>query len=169
MSELVLNISKLSLGNHHHSLEAQPSNVGLDERFTRSVRVEAELEKSSGQVYVSVQFTTGGTFTCDRCLDEFSKEVTGSYSVMYVTVSRSVEGMEREGEAHVISPDTNMVDIGDDVRQYVILAMPQKLLCREDCAGLCPICGVNKNRATCSCRVEEIDPRWAVLKQIPKN
>lgn len=167
MSELIINISKLSLGHHHHLLEAEPFNIGLDARFNRTVRVDASLEKSNRQLLLRVQFTTGGLFTCDRCLDEFQREVSSGYAIMYVMDNEPVDG--EEGEVQVISPDTNTIDIGEDVRQYALLALPLKMLCREDCAGLCPVCGVNRNRTACHGHEDEMDPRWAVLKQILKN
>lgn len=167
MSELIINISKLSLGHHYRSLEAEPANIGLDARFNRTVRVDASLEKSNRQLLLRVQFTTGGLFTCDRCLDEFQQEVSSSYAIVYVTGNEPVEG--EYAEVQVISPDTNTIDLGEDVRQYAILALPLKMLCREDCAGLCPVCGVNMNRTVCLGHEDEMDPRWAVLKYIQKN
>ena len=169
MSELVLNISKLSLGSHQRSLEVSPAGVGLDERFDRNVRVEVALEKNTRQLYARVQFSTVGKFTCDRCLDEFEREIASGYSVVYVMDGDAPEHVQGSEEIQVITPDTNTVDLGEDVRQYALLALPYKILCRDDCAGLCATCGVNKNKATCNCRTEEIDPRWEVLKQIPKN
>ena len=168
MRDLILNISKLSLGHHQRSLETQPDSLGLDESFNRPVRVEVELEKTARQLFLRVEVSSGGLFTCDRCLDEFPREMATSFSITYVMDGRSAEGLDKE-EVQVLSPDTNIIDIGDDVRQYAMLALPQKLLCREDCAGLCPTCGVNKNRTPCSCQADETDPRWTVLKQILKN
>jgi uncharacterized protein len=55
------------------------------------------------------------------------------------------------------------------VRQFTILALPQKMLCREECAGLCPSCGTNLNRARCVCTGDQLDSRWASLQKIIKN
>jgi uncharacterized protein len=167
MSPLIINISKLTLGHHHRTLEAEPMTIGLDSRFNRTVHVEASLEKNNRQVLLQVEFTTGGLFTCDRCLDEFQRDVSSSYTIMYVTDAEPIE--PDDGEVHLLPPDANTIDIGEDVRQFAVLALPLKMLCREECAGLCPLCGVNKNRASCSCREEALDPRWEVLRQIQKN
>ncbi|MCI0706058.1 MAG: DUF177 domain-containing protein [Ignavibacteriae bacterium] len=169
MSELVINISKLSLGGHQRSLEASPAAVGLDARFTKPVHVEVEMEKNPRQIYARVEFETGGKFMCDRCLDEIEREVKTGYSVVYVMDGDAPENVKGSEEIQAITPDTNTVDIGEDVRQYALLALPFKILCREDCAGLCPTCGTNWNKAKCDCKDEEIDPRWEGLKQIPKN
>lgn len=167
MGALRINISKLPEGAHQRSLRATPDEVGLDPRFSKDVHVEATLEKTSRQLYLRVEFKTGGLFTCDRCLEEFEHNLSSGYSLVYVTDERSAAG-ENE-EMQVISPDTNYLDLGEDVRQYAILVLPQKMLCREDCAGLCATCGTNLNRATCDCQNGPVDPRWLGLKKFLKN
>lgn len=168
MSELRINISNLSEGIHHRSLATQPAEIGLDTRFTQTVAVYATLEKTNRQLYLHAEVKTGGIFTCDRCLDDFRREVICTFSIVYVSDDRT--DVELEGEdVQVISPDTNLLDIGEDVRQYVILVLPQKLLCKDECAGLCPSCGRNLNKGSCECVREEIDPRWEGLKKFLEN
>jgi uncharacterized protein len=72
-------------------------------------------------------------------------------------------------EVQYLSPDMNILDLGEDVRQFLILAVPQKLLCRDDCKGLCPECGVNRNKVQCECTTQEIDSRWEGLKKMSLN
>ena len=167
VSVLRINISNLSEGAHHRSLRATPEEVGLDSRFKKDVTVEATLEKTSRQLYLRVELKTGGAFTCDRCVEDFECEVSTEYSVVYVTEDRA--GVEGDGEVQVISADTNIIDLGEDVRQFTLLSLPQKLLCREDCAGLCPTCGTNWNRSKCDCAHEEVDSRWTALQKLLKN
>jgi len=167
VSVLRINISKLSEGAHHRSLQATPEEIGLDPRFTKEVLVEAELEKTSRQLYLRVEFKTGGVFTCDRCLEEFESEVKSGYGLVYLTDDTAAAGDHEE--VQVITPDTNYIDLGEDVRQFAILALPQKMLCREDCAGLCSTCGTNLNRAKCECDHDQLDSRWSALQKFLKN
>jgi uncharacterized protein len=167
MSVLRLNISQLSEGTHHHSLTATPDEVGLDSRFTRDLQIQATLEKTSRQLYMRVEIKTGAAFMCDRCLEEFQQDLSSGYGVMLVT-DQDAAGADGE-EIQVISPDSTHVDLGEDVRQFVILGLPQKVLCREDCAGLCPTCGSNLNLGKCECKNEEADSRWSELQKILKN
>jgi uncharacterized metal-binding protein YceD (DUF177 family) len=168
MSSLRINISNLPEGTHERTLEARPEETGLDSRFSKTVHLDVELEKTSRQLYAHVQLSTGGVFTCDRCLDEFEKTVTSSYGVVYVTDARAAAEHDA-AEVQVISPDASFIDLGEDVRQFAILALPQKMLCREECAGLCPSCGANLNRGPCGCSREEADPRWSDLRRLLKN
>ena len=165
MSALSINISNLSEGVHQRTLEALPEEVGLDGRFSESTVVSATLEKTSRQLYLRAEFKTGGMFTCDRCLEEFRKELAGKFQIVYVNDERAQAGIEDE-EVQLLSPEANTVDLTEDVRQFITLALPQKMLCKEDCAGLCTVCGGNRNLALCDCEVEEADPRWDGLKKL---
>jgi uncharacterized protein len=167
VSVLRINISKLSEGTHHHSLKATPDEVGLDSRFTKELQIEATLQKTSRQLYMRVEIKTGGVFTCDRCLEEFQQDLSSGYGVMFVSEQDSVEGDGEE--VQVLSTDSTHVDLADDVRQFVVLGLPQKMLCREECAGLCPTCGSNLNLGKCECRQDEADSRWSELQKILKN
>ncbi|MCX6134729.1 MAG: DUF177 domain-containing protein [Ignavibacteriales bacterium] len=164
MSVLRINISKLPEGAHQRSLQATPEELGLDSRFSKEVIVESTLEKTSRQLYIRTEFKTGGVFTCDRCLEEFEHEISSGFKVLFVMDSSGAESDNEE--VQVITPDTNYVDLGEDVRQYAVLALPQKVLCRDECAGLCPTCGTNLNRAACECRNDDIDSPWSGLQKI---
>ncbi len=121
-------------------------------RFSDSVKVEAKLDKSLRQILLHAEMWAKGTFVCDRCLEDFHRQMDGTYSMVYIQGDRSTVDMKKEEEIQVLSADTNYIDLDEDVRQYILLSIPQKLLCREDCQGLCPICGVNRNNASCTCR-----------------
>lgn len=172
MSDLKINISRLSEGLHAFPLETEPGAIGLDERFGVPVRVRAAVEKTSRQLVLAAEISTEGNFICDRCLERFSLPMSAAFTVAYLQEQRAgaVAGeAAEEPEVHVISPETNMIDIGEDVRQYLLLAVPVKLLCSEECRGLCPHCGANLNRQQCSCTQDEVDPRWSALKKLSEN
>ena len=58
------------------------------------------------------------------------------------------------------------IDVADEVKQLVVLNLPLKTVCNDDCKGICAVCGKNKNVADCGCSQENTDPRWGKLKQI---
>lgn len=170
VSGLRINISNLSDGMHHHSLSTEPADIGLDSRFRKPVNIDAAVEKTNRQLHVQVDSRSGAVFVCDRCLEEFQQNVESHYSILYVqSQTPPSEAENTTEEVQYLSVDTNIIDLGEDVRQYLTLSFPLKTLCREDCAGLCPICGINKNKAACSCTVEESDPRWVDLKKFLNN
>ena len=168
MSDLTINISKLSEGTHQRSFDVEAGNVDLDSRFTDRLRVEAVLDKTGHQVHLRATIHAGGHFSCDRCLDEFEKPVTAQYSIVYI-IEEGGPKAQAGDEVQYLSPDANILDLGEDVRQYLILAVPQKLLCRDDCKGLCSKCGANRNKVQCDCSVKDVDPRWEGLKKVSLN
>jgi uncharacterized protein len=87
------------------------------------------------------------------------------------------QGVDRVADEVAISEaDTEIgyyqgegVLLEDALREQVLLATPLKMLCREDCQGLCPQCGRNRNTEPCDCEQHPSDPRWAALNEIKKK
>jgi uncharacterized protein len=72
----------------------------------------------------------------------------------------------RDEEVHLISADAKELDITDDIRDTLLLALPMKMLCTEDCRGLCAGCGANLNEEPCRCAASGADPRWEALRKL---
>jgi len=169
VAEFRINISNLSEGIHEHVFEAEPSKIELDERFRNIVKVKARLDKSMRQILLQAHLWAEGEFVCDRCLDSFMWQMDKKYSMMYIQGDRSTFDIKKDEEIQVLSADTNYIDLDEDVRQYILLTVPQKLLCNEDCLGICPTCGVNKNSKSCTCDTKGTDSRWDALKKLSHN
>lgn len=168
MSDLTINISRLSEGTHHRTFEVEAEDVGLDARFNHHVHVQAILEKTGHQLHLKAELQTIAEFTCDRCLDEFEHPLNARFEIVYL-VENATGVRDDNREVQYLSPDANILDLGEDVRQFLILAIPQKLLCKPDCAGLCPKCGQNRNKVQCTCNTRVTDPRWDGLKKMSLN
>lgn len=164
-----IQIGGLSEGLHHYDFEAEPSEVGLGERFHDRILVKTKLEKTGNQILLHAEITAPVVFACDRCTAEFEKSLTPSYQMLYVTEGADgPEGLD-PSEIQLIPQGLSTIDISEDVRQTVLLAVPLKLLCSQSCKGLCPQCGKNLNEGLCSCTEETTDPRWEALRQIRNN
>ncbi len=168
LDELKIRISGLSGGLHDYQFSAEPAVIGLGEAFRKAVEVNAHLDKAARQIALKVEIRTVGHFQCDRCLDEFDQPVVTGYGMVYVYDEADSRRFPPE-EVQVLDMNTTHLSLIDDVRQMVTLSIPLKLLCREDCKGLCPRCGTNWNHGTCECRAELSDPRWDGLRNIVKN
>ena len=160
-----INISNLSEGLHEYDFEETPSSIELDERFSKPVIVRVEMEKRRRQLFLTAHVKTSGRFVCDRCLEDFDRDLELDYRMTYVYEMNDAEELDQD-EVTVIHASTNEIDIAEHVRDYVLLAVPMKLLCRDDCAGLCRKCGKNLNHGPCGCPADDVDPRWEKLKQI---
>jgi uncharacterized protein len=160
---LRIRISQLSLGLHEYHLTAEAAEIGLAENFRRVVDVDAVLDKTPRQIFLKVDLKTSGLFECDRCIEDFEQALLGRYTMFYVYDDLDTAAYPAD-EVQVITPDTPVLDLSEDVRQTVLLSVPLKLLCREDCRGLCPRCGANRNQRSCDCQVEAESPPWRGLE-----
>ena len=94
---------------------------------------------------------------CQRCLEEARVELDGDGREYQA--HQPEPGAEEEMTTPYLAGD--LLDTDRWAQDTLVLAMPLKVLCREDCAGLCPQCGVDLNVETCACAVREPDERWA--------
>ena len=163
-----IRISGLSNGVHEYHFSVEPATLGLDGNFHTPVEIDAQLDKTTRQMYLRTTIRTSGRFQCDRCLDEFDQNLSTGYAMFYV-YDESDASKYPDDEVTVLNADQVYVDAGEDVRQMVLLAVPLKLLCREECKGLCPHCGSNWNTAVCDCARESLDPRWQGLQGLLDN
>ena len=106
---------------------------------------------------------------CSRCLEEFPYRVDVEFLDEYLPL----EVLEREGEEVEISPKEadlsfygEVIDTESLYLEKVYLSLPMKPLCSSDCKGLCPHCGVNLNKQSCQCHLEDVDPRWEPLRAL---
>lgn len=159
-----IKISNLSDGTHYFSFSEPVNSIGLESPFAGNVQVEVELKKSHNQLIVDSSVLVNADFECDRCTSSFSKQLSADYEMVYLT---GVDPVESESVNIVyLSPETDVIDISDDVRDYSILAVPMKKLCSEECKGLCSRCGKNLNEGACSCSNDETDIRWKPLIEL---
>jgi len=135
------------------------------------IQVRGWLTKVAEQVYF--QGTTRGTLAvpCSRCLDIIHSEFVAEMRVVYLPPSTQLqiegeEGVDAEDELDLYTHDGLTLDLRPPVHDHVLLAFPIQPLCRPDCAGLCQVCGGNRNEVPCACQADEGDPRFALLKQL---
>jgi uncharacterized protein len=168
VSNLTINISRLSEGIHQYEFETEPKDLDLDARFVGRISLHVSLEKTGRQMHLKADLRTKGQFECDRCLEKFEDDLTTHFEVVYITEEAAAEGEDGE-DVQYVAADATTIDLGEEARQFLILAVPLKLLCRDDCRGLCPKCGSNRNKVKCNCAENDTDPRWEVLKKLSLN
>ena len=106
---------------------------------------------------------------CARCLDPVPQEVKREFELLYRPLGADAGRDElsvTDAEAEIGYYQGEGLLLEDVLREQVLLALPLKVTCREDCKGLCPQCGKNLNQEQCSCSTEVEDPRWAALKDV---
>ncbi len=133
------------------------------------IRPEGPLVRATGEIEAE------GRAECDRCLKPVTVPMSGTFDQRYswtnpepvrVRGVRDEEVSLEEEEMDIAPLDGTVLDTADLAREQVVLATPIRVVCTEDCAGLCPNCGKDLNAGDCGCEQETGDPRWEALKQL---
>src|SRR5215212_3510754 len=146
----------------------EPEELVLDEehaRLTGPPEVTGRVSRSGHEVRLRGMITARAEVDCDRCLKAVETPVEREFDVTYVPEEdyRASEAAElREEDLSLSVFDGETIDVNALVREQLLLALPTRALCTEECKGLCPVCGADRNAdAACGCETKEVDPRWA--------
>lgn len=176
MKNLVIEVSKIPLEGLAVDSPLEPEAVHLEgEKAFRLVsgRLQARLEKGDEEsVHVRGHLDARLKLDCGRCLEPFEMGLDQDLELFFLP--HVADQVEEEDEVELSDHDMvvayygdNRLDLGEAVREQIVLAVPLKGLCREDCRGLCPGCGANHNTTDCACTFEEPeDPRLAPLRKL---
>jgi len=124
--------------------------------FVEDIRLRAHFEGDFEQL-------------CARCLEPVRQHLAGDFDLIF-----RPEGVDNQTGEHAITEDETEIGyyeesgllLEDAVREQVLLNLPGRALCQQDCQGLCPHCGTNRNLASCDCTEKPSDPRWGALAAI---
>ena len=144
-------------------------------RVVAPVSLAFDIVKDKRHFQLIGVVTTRLELPCSRCLEPFTPPVDSRFDLRYqphVHAAGSGHEAERQIEEDDLSTafyDNDEIDLGQLMGEQFYLSLPMKPLCRDDCRGLCPICGTNLNRGTCDCKRDWEDPRLAALKALKKE
>jgi uncharacterized protein len=136
------------------------------------LRVEGMAEllaNTDGEVRIRGKLDVRMKALCDRCLGEAVMSLETNLDLFYRPMSyiaRDEEVEIDEGEAEIGFYEGEGMELEDVLREQILLMLPMQKVCREDCKGICPLCGRNRNEAVCQCKVETVDDRWKALREI---
>ncbi len=141
-------------------------------RQIEPLEVRATAELVEGQIRVNGELHTRLEMVCARCLEPVHEDVTREFDLYY----RPLTSVTKEEEECLKLDDTEIaffegegMFLADILAEQVLLALPMKAICRSDCRGLCPQCGVNLNNEECRCESHAADPRMAPLARLKQD
>ncbi len=107
---------------------------------------------------------------CDRCTEEFSYSLDSDFKIFLMPQPVNIKPDEeielKEDDMSVVFISEKEIELDEIVRSEIYLALPMKFLCKEDCKGLCPVCGKNLNRERCNCQKMTGHPAFLKLKEL---
>jgi uncharacterized protein len=136
------------------------------------VQGQVRLMRTNRSILAKGTLDTEAELTCSRCLGQFECPLVMKLEEEYYPTTDVITGAPvpvPDEPGLFIIDEHHVLDLTEAVRQYALLAIPMKPLCKEDCAGLCPYCGHNLNRGLCGCTSQKTDPRWAELSKLKKE
>ena len=147
--------------NFSVSVDLSDLVYGTSNPVSEPVLAMGSVRNTAGVLVMKGSITTCIHGICDRCASDFDRQMEIPIDVVLVT-----ELANEENEDEWVFPlEANAADLADIVRTVFVLNMDSKLLCKDDCKGLCCKCGKNLNNGPCGCQ-KELDPRFAALKQL---
>jgi uncharacterized protein len=151
--------NELDTNEHEFELETPPLVTGRVDRVGMDMRVRGEVKSRL-------------IATCDRCLNEVAFPIEAPFDLIYLPEDPGA-GQTGETELHDRDLDlaiyeNDQINLDDLVLEQLELNLPARVLCREDCRGLCSECGADLNSEQCRCE-KPIDPRWQALNRLKKE
>jgi uncharacterized protein len=158
----------------------EPGVIDLGSEYRQMTPIESSgradlVEEHHGKhkiiqdIRIQGRLATRLELSCARCLEPIAQDVKREFDLLYRPQGADAgrdEMSVTDAEAEISYYEGEGILLDDVVREQVLLAVPLKVTCREDCKGLCPHCGTNLNEGQCSCAVAPEEPRWAALKEI---
>lgn len=133
--------------------------------FPSPLHVFGEITNTAGYMRMVLSASIPYTTACARCLCE----VSGTFSFRFektVAPAKLMEDIREEDADDYVVVHSGFLDVDEQLSEMLLLEFPSKILCREDCAGLCSRCGKDLNEGPCTCEEREIDPRLAPLAEL---
>ena len=137
--------------------------AGDDFEFAAPVKVNGVIRNFGGTIELDAKGVAGLKMVCDRCAEEF--DYTAEFDI--VESFKETERFSEENEnPDIIYFSGDSINLDEHVYSGLVVSLPGKRLCREDCAGLCPKCGANLNDGPCGCDDRPTDPRFDILDDL---
>ncbi len=172
---MFLSIKEMELRKIRFDETFQPGQVDFSDAGVRqttplhAIGTAELLANTDGEVRIRGGFTVEVDCECDRCLAQARFPLDASFDLLYrpmAYIAKEEEMEIDEGEAEIGFYEGGGVQLEDVLREQVMLALPMQRVCREDCLGICPVCGRNRNETLCECKAQTVDDRWGALRNL---
>jgi uncharacterized protein len=142
-----------------------PLLEGLDARPVTALTVEVDVRPIGDEgVFVRGRIATVVELPCRRCLSTVREEIDESIDLLFEPLEEGEEA-ELSGEVYPL-PFAGELELGEAIREQLVLRLPRYALCDEACRGLCPQCGTSLNEGSCDCVGDEGPGPWDALKKL---
>lgn len=165
---LTLNLPSVSRGEvtvEGAIAAADPLWEGTGLTLLEPLTAEMRARQVGEGVLLRGRLRTRLALECRRCLDPVEREIADELDLLFEPLVGE-EAEELGGEVYALPPRGSELDLAPVLREQLLLRVPEHVVCRDECRGLCPRCGADRNRTHCDCAPEQSVGAWDALKQI---
>jgi uncharacterized protein len=168
-------VRELELRKAHFDAAFPPGEIEFFDKMRQTSQLHAEgsvelLGSALGEIRVRGHLSVTMESDCDRCLETATIPVESDFDLFYrpePAVERTRDEVEiDEGESQIAFYEGEGLELGDILREHILLSIPMQRICSDACKGICPVCGQNRNLVQCACAIKPADDRWAALKDL---
>ena len=172
---MIIDLKSLDRGPRHFDLLFKPDWWRRDEENGQILGLDGSMGCQIDAASAGAGYVLNGRLSallivrCDRCLEPFRRKLNFEFRLFLFSRlpdpdKNEFELMKDDMDVHIVKG--YKVDLNEMIREQIYLSLPMKSLCREDCSGLCPDCGINLNKERCKCRRGEGHPGFSKLKAL---
>ncbi|MBL7033885.1 MAG: DUF177 domain-containing protein [Candidatus Delongbacteria bacterium] len=159
-------IAELKPGANHFEAEEDWQSLELPPvEFPAAITIRSLADLEGRLLTVRHHLLTTAQLTCDRCLRQFSQSIDLDERFIFAIDPRS----EYDDDVIVVQSEEQLLPLNQNLREMLLLTLPLQKLCRDDCQGLCPLCGSDLNQAKCDCRLAPDNSLKVALKQLKER
>lgn len=168
---MVIDLTELEEGEASWKKQAEPEEFDLafpDYLFSEPVDIQLHISHIDTQYIIRGLTTTKVGTKCVKCLTPFELPVRQeiNWAIQIADDPKMIAQEEESEDFWLVEKGCTQLDIGNRIREMVLVSLPTHPVCRQDCRGLCAQCGANLNDSPCGCSAKEIDNRWGPLKRL---
>lgn len=168
---MIIDLASLGVSPKQFEISFAPDEINIDGEatITSAIAFNGQVFRNDVRTFVRGAIKADAEIDCTRCLEPVRRRLDITFEDVFVDAvaesdKEEVEiAVEQLDEALLESEEIDLIEV---VREQILLDVPEQIFCKEDCRGLCPQCGGNRNLIDCSCERDQVDPRWAALKNL---
>jgi len=169
---MIVDLTKLEAAPIEFDLSIKPDEIDLESEFVTpksDIQFKGNLASRDQWITIGGEIKGEVEVACGRCLGAVEKNRDFSFENAFVKADDYTEELETELDIKALEVsifEGDKIDLIEVAQEQILLSLPSQVYCKEDCKGLCPNCGANRNLIDCKCEEREIDSRWSALSKL---
>jgi uncharacterized protein len=171
-------VKELEVRKVRFDADFPPGDIDFqDQDIRQATTLHAEgsaelLSNTLGEIRITGKLSVVMEADCDRCLEGIRIPVDSDFDLFYVPDANAAHGHEvaiNEAESEMGFYEDGGLELGEVLREHILLSLPMQHVCSEACRGICPQCGKNRNQGDCGCAARLADDRWSALQSMKES